>query len=233
MRWKTARLVTFLRGKIDATVDFRPTDDSPVGPAARPAFTRRNAPPPQATGGAGLLMLDDDDVQRASQGDRSAFERIVRATYSRTLRIARRVLAHEADANDVVQEAYTRAFVALREGRFRGEGPQFQAWLDRIVVRAALDALRQRVRTARRVDQHADFAEATDDGRSDPARAMDAKRALEAIRELSPEQRAAFVLRELEGLSIKEAAAALETTDGAIEQRVLRAWASLRRRLSS
>jgi RNA polymerase sigma-70 factor (ECF subfamily) len=177
-------------------------------------------------------MLDDDDVQRASQGDRSAFERIVRATYGRTLRIARRILAHEADANDVVQEVYTRAFVALREGRFRGRSSQLQAWLDRIVVRASLDALRQRVRSVRRVDDSQD-PDATGGAAADPARAIDAKRAIDAIRELAPDQRAAFVLRELEGLTIKETAAALETTDGAVEQRVLRAWASLRRRLSS
>ncbi len=179
-------------------------------------------------------MLESHDLQPALQlaidGDAPAFERIVRHTMPRALRIAARVCAHEADANDVVQESFTRAWVALREGRFRGTPAQFQSWLDRITVRAALDALRQRKR--RELRTHPERDPDTLSHSRDPADAIDARRALDALRSLSPEQRAAWVLRELEGLSIREAAAALECTDGAIEQRVLRAWAALRRRFS-
>lgn len=179
-------------------------------------------------------MPESDDFQRAVQlaidGDAQAFERIVRRSLARAQRIAARVCAHEADASDVVQEAFTRAWVALREGRFRGDSTQFQAWLDRITVRSALDALRQRKR--RELRTHPDRDPDTLSHSKDPADTIDARRALDAVQSLSPEQRAAWVLRELEGLSIREAAAALECTDGAIEQRVLRAWAALRRRFS-
>jgi RNA polymerase sigma-70 factor (ECF subfamily) len=175
-------------------------------------------------------MLESHDVQRAIDGDPQAFERIVRGSFARALRIAARVCAHEADAHDVVQEAFTRAFVALREGRFRGAQPQLQAWLDRIVVRAALDALRQRKRRERRIEAASDPDALSHS--PDPASAIDARRALDAVQQLSAEQRAAWVLRELEGLTIREAAEALECSDGAIEQRVLRAWAALRRRFS-
>lgn len=174
--------------------------------------------------------MESHDVQRAIEGDAQAFTRIVHETIERARRIARRVCAHEADADDVVQEAYTRAFIALREGRFRGGPAQLQSWLDRIVVRASLDAIRQRNRRERRIESRSD-----PDALSLPPDAddrIDARRALRAVQELSAEQRAAWVLRELEGLSIREAAVALECTDGAIEQRVLRAWAALRRRFS-
>lgn len=174
--------------------------------------------------------MESHDVQRAIEGDAQAFARIVHETIERSRRIARRVCAHEADADDVVQESYTRAFVALREQRFQGGPAQMQSWLDRIVVRAAIDAIRQRNRRSNRIAPESD-----PDSLSTPPTAdetVDARRALAAVRELSAEQRAAWVLRELEGLSIREAAAALECTDGAIEQRVLRAWASLRRRFA-
>lgn len=175
-------------------------------------------------------MLESHDVQRATEGDAPAFDRIVRATFERSLRIANRICAREADARDVVQEAYTRAFVALREGRFHGEAPQLQAWLDRIVVRASLDALRARSRRERHLQPAHDPDTLAQ--RGDPDARVDAAKALAAVQALSPEQRAAFVLRELEGLSIHEAALALQCTDGAIEQRVLRAWAALRRRFA-
>lgn len=176
--------------------------------------------------------MESDDVQRAIEGDAQAFTRIVHETIDRARRIARRVCAHEADADDVVQESFTRAFVALREGRFRGGPAQLQSWLDRIVVRASLDAIRQRNRREKRIESQSDpdsVARSSDAAADDR---IDARRALLAVQELSAEQRAAWVLRELEGLSIREAAAALDCTDGAIEQRVLRAWAALRRRFS-
>jgi RNA polymerase sigma-70 factor (ECF subfamily) len=174
--------------------------------------------------------MESDDVIRASAGDRAAFQRIVRGTIARAKRVAGRIVAHDADALDVVQEAYARAFVALREGQFRGTPAQMQSWLDRIVARAALDALRQRKRSASREDRDRDPD--TTAHSDDPARSADAVRALAAVRELGPDQRAAFVLRELEGLSIRETAEALGCSDGAVEQRVLRAWAALRRRFS-
>ena len=175
-------------------------------------------------------MLESHDVQRAIEGDAPAFERIVRGTFERSLRIANRICARDADARDVVQESYTRAFIALREGRFQGSSAQLQSWLDRIVVRASLDALRSRSRRERHIEPARD-PDALSHHR-DPDAQLDAQRALAAVQSLSPEQRAAFVLRELEGLSIHEAALALQCTDGAIEQRVLRAWAALRRRFA-
>ena len=158
--------------------------------------------------------------------DDAAFRALVEQTYGTSLRLARRIVAHEADAADVVQESYVRAYVALRAGRLRSDPTGLGSWLRSIVTRASLDALR--VRHRRR--------EAGDDGLDEvvapTAPGGVGRRDLErAIANPPTEQRTAFVLREVEGFTLSETAAELGCTVGAVEQRVLRAWAGLRRRL--
>jgi RNA polymerase sigma-70 factor (ECF subfamily) len=159
--------------------------------------------------------------------DDAEFTAWVARTHASSLRLARRILGRDADAADAVQESYVRAFVALRGGRFRSDASRLDAWLRRIVCRASLDALRARRRSPA-------GAEAAIEGVPDVAagRADIARRDLErAIADLPIDQRTAFVLREVEGFSLKETADALGCTVGAVEQRVLRAWAGLRRRM--
>jgi RNA polymerase sigma-70 factor (ECF subfamily) len=158
--------------------------------------------------------------------DDDAFRHWVARTHGGALRLARRIVAHEADAADVVQESYVRAYEALRAGRFRSDEAALWAWLRTIVTRVSLDALRARSRRPEASDDGLEEQAAPDSG------ASDARRDLErAVRSLSHEQRSAFVLREIEGLSLAETAAALGCTVGAVEQRVHRAWATLKRRL--
>lgn len=162
-------------------------------------------------------MLPDDESFRLWVGQ----------TSGDALRLARRIVAHEADAADVVQESYVRAYVALRSGQFRSDAAALLPWLKRIVTRASLDALRARHR--RREDGDEVIATVPDAGTTDRgAQRRDLER---AIADLPTDQRAAFVLREIEGFSLRETAAELDCTVGAIEQRVNRAWAGLRRRL--
>jgi RNA polymerase sigma-70 factor (ECF subfamily) len=163
------------------------------------------------------MLLDDE-----------AFRDWVAQTHAASLQLARRIVANEADAADVVQESYVRAYAALRSQRFRSGPEALAPWLRRIVTRASLDALRAR---GRRREQGAEALEelaspiATDAGED--------RGALErALLDLPSEQRAAFVLREVEGFSAKETAEQLGCTVGAVEQRVIRAWAGLRRRLN-
>ena len=62
----------------------------------------------------------------------AGFSAWVERTQSSSLRLARRILGHEADALDVVQESYVRAYVALRQGTFRSDASRLDAWLRRI-----------------------------------------------------------------------------------------------------
>ncbi len=158
-------------------------------------------------------------------GDRAAFEAIVRSTQQPLLRAAARVLGSREEALDVLQEAYLRAFGALLDGSFDGRA-RVSSWLYRVVMNASLDALRARRRrpTVPIPDREPQAGEGGTEARvalAELAKMLDL---------LPEEQRAALVLRELEGLSNAEVAEVLETTEGAIEQRLIRARATLRRR---
>src|ERR1039457_849647 len=99
----------------------------------------------ESTGGRDELA---ELVDAARDGDREAFDGLVRRTYVDTYTLALRLTSHEEDARDVVQEAYLRAWKGL--GRFRGES-QFSTWLYRITANTAFTHLqkRRRHRTAR------------------------------------------------------------------------------------
>ena len=82
-------------------------------------------------------------VDAARDGDRAAFDELVRRTYVETYTLALRLTGHEEDARDVVQEAYLRAWKGLR--RFRGDA-QFSTWLYRITANAAYTSVNRRRR---------------------------------------------------------------------------------------
>jgi RNA polymerase sigma-70 factor (ECF subfamily) len=167
----------------------------------------------------------EEAARRVAEGDRSAFETIVRATQGAMLRAAVRVLGSREEALDVLQEAYLRAFDALSGGGFDGRS-RVSSWLYRVVVNASLDAVRAKKR--RPTVALPDAADGAAEG-SPEARVALAELA-KMLDLLPPDQRAALVLRELEGLSNAEVAEILETSEGAIEQRLIRARATLRRR---
>ena len=88
------------------------------------------------------LAKDDDRlVERARQKDRAAIRLIIKQHNQRLYRIARSIVRNDSDAEDVLQEAYVRAFGAL--DRFRGEA-QLSTWLARIVINEALGFIRRR-----------------------------------------------------------------------------------------
>ncbi len=139
-------------------------------------------------------------------------------------RLAARLVGDLAEAEDALQEAYVDAYRALAEGRWDGRS-KVETWLYRIVTNASLDALRRRREIARDAPREPRF-----DGQV-TAEARIALRELDVLLEdLSPPDRAALVLVAVEGLSAKEAALALDCSEGAVEQRLVRARAALRAR---
>jgi RNA polymerase sigma-70 factor (ECF subfamily) len=168
----------------------------------------------------------EEAARRVAAGDGAAFEAIVRSTQGTLLRTAARVLGSREEALDVLQDAYLHAYDALSAGTFNGRC-RVSSWLYRVVVNASLDALRARRR--RPTLPLPEIEPEIDAGRGDARVAL---AELAKMLDLLPEeQRAALVLRELEGLSNAEVAEVLETSEGAIEQRLIRARATLRRRL--
>lgn len=160
-----------------------------------------------------------------SRGDSSAFRRVVAATSARLVRVAARILGSQEEAEDVVQESYLKAYRALVNGEFE-ERAEVSTWLYRIVTNGAIDALRGR---GRRPIPTETLPEATFDGAAS-AEAHLALRELEAwLGVLPPEQRVALVLKTVEGLSSTEIAEVMGTTEGAVEQKLVRARVALKR----
>lgn len=130
------------------------------------------------------------------------------------------------EGEDVVQEAYLRAYRSLTERRFDGRA-RVDAWLRRIVTNAALDALRSRRRRLRVAASHDEPAES--DGAVAEARI--ALSELSAwLRDLPPDQRVALTLKAVEGMSSGEVAETMSVSEGAVEQLLVRARAALRKK---
>lgn len=162
---------------------------------------------------------------RVTRGDLRAFRQIVDLTRAPLYRLASRMLGDLAEAEDVLQEAYVSAYKSLAAGGWDGRS-KVETWLYRIVANAAIDALRRRKARGREQPER----EPRFDGEVE-AEARVALRELDALlAELSPLDRAALVLVAVEGLSAREAAEALGATEGAVEQRLVRARAELRAR---
>ena len=157
-------------------------------------------------------------LARARRGDAAAFALLLRADDESHRRLAYRLLGDRAAMDDVLQEAYLRAYRALP--RFRG-GAAFGTWLYRIVYNACLDELR-RGRSRREVALHEQPAGVSPDGVEEQ---LDLERALAA---LPPELRAVVLLVDAEGLSYDEAAEVLGVASGTIGSRLSRARAALR-----
>ncbi len=153
--------------------------------------------------------------------DDEAFRAWVEASYGASLRLAQRIVANHADAADVVQESYIRAYVALRNDEIRAGEEARDGWLRSVVTRRSLDLLRARRRLREDGDDGLEEAPAPSDG---GVGRVELERAVLA---LPATQRVAFVLRELEGFTLKETAEQLGCSVGAVEQRVLRAWSRL------
>lgn len=163
-------------------------------------------------------------AERIAQHGALGFGPFVRATEDRLFRIALRILANQTDAEDALQEAYLRAYDALRTGRY-DERLRMEAWLVTIVTHIAIDTLRARKRRPAADDAEPLSQEALDEDQL--AAIVELGR---WVSELAPDQRAAVVLKFMEGMTSAEVAAILGISEGAVEQRLLRARAALKRR---
>ncbi len=169
-----------------------------------------------------------DLVSAARDGDREAFEELVRVSHAETYTLARRLTGNEEDARDVVQEAYLRAFKGLK--RFRGDA-QFSTWMYRITANCAATHL------AKRAKHRHDTLDSDDpvvDERAtyDPQAQIDAgdmrDRLTDALGDLPPRLRQVVVLRDIYDLPHEAIAAELGISESAAKVRLHRARKKLR-----
>jgi RNA polymerase sigma-70 factor (ECF subfamily) len=146
------------------------------------------------------------------------------------LRLSARILGDVGDAEDALQDAYTRVWRALESGELADEAFA-KTYLYRAVTNAALDALRRKKRRAVWARFFGDDAPEVDGHGVSPDVGVALGELGALLGELPDEQRIALVLKELEGWTSAEIAVARGTSEGAVEQRLLRARAALRARM--
>ena len=207
-----------------------------------------SGPPPAATEPAPPTdghPPDAELVLLAQKGDAQAFSILVNRHQRQLYRLALRMTQSEADAQEILQEAFLNAWQKLP--LFRGES-QFSSWLYRIAANSALMRLRRKRRAPDAVsDQPQELAQPsfTSDGQYEkPPHSDWSQRADEkllsnelgehinaAVRTLPDDYRTVFLLKDVDGLSNEEIADALELTVPAVKSRLHRARLALREQL--
>ena len=187
------------------------------------------------------IVVDDEGllVTQAKGGDAAAFNELVSRYERRIFRLAQNITRNREDAEDVMQEAFIKAYTNL--AGFQGDS-RFYTWLVRIAVNEALMKLRKR----RPGEFSLDEPVASDDGDLTPrdfadwgpspeqryARSEMNEILTAAIEKLDPDFRIVFVLRDIEGMTNEEAAEATQLSLAAAKSRLHRARLFLRDRLT-
>jgi len=185
-------------------------------------------------------LPEPEIVALARAGDREAFRAIMQRCNQRLFRVARAVLGDVAEAEDVLQEAYAKAFAAI--AGFRGEAG-IATWLTRIVLNEAHSRLRRRrptvaveaIETAQESAQVLAFPNLarSEDPEADAARGQIRRILEQAVDELPEPFRLVFILREVEELSVEETAAHLGLNPETVKTRLHRARKRLREALDA
>jgi len=182
------------------------------------------------------MSMEESDiaaVARAREGDGEAFRLLVERHSRGIFRLAYRLTRSEQDSEDLVQETFLRAFRNLSGFEQRAN---FATWLYRIAVNCSMDWIRKR-----RVHEQLDEGDADCGGSGTRSERSDSEsriyqmevqqRVRYALKGLSPLERAAFVLRHFEGMSIEEIGGALGVRSNAAKHSIFRAVRKMRRAL--
>ncbi len=181
---------------------------------------------------------DEDLVRIAQAGDNRAFDELIRRYQEKVYRLAYKILRHEEDAAETLQDAFLSAYRGLKS--FKAEST-FSTWLYRVATNAALMKYRKRRDRHVSLEQSQSPYEdaeplALPDWSAEPLEELlDAETRQimeEGIQRLPEDLRTVFVLRDVEGLSNAEVAEVLDISVAAVKSRLHRARISLRDRLN-
>lgn len=160
-------------------------------------------------------------IQQARKGDREAMDQILAAHEQAVLRVALRMLGRLEDAQDAAQDVFLRLYRSLDQFDDRR---QLRPWLYRMTVNVCLDLLRRRRQHVELTEDRGTAAEA-----EQTLLVEERKAAVEwALPRLAPRERAALLLREVEGLSTREVAEVLEIEEATVRSLIYQARGHLR-----
>jgi RNA polymerase sigma-70 factor (ECF subfamily) len=177
-------------------------------------------------------------VKRVQRGDKSAFDLLVRKYQHKVVKLVLRYVRNPAEAEDIAQEAFIKAYRALPQ--FRGDSA-FYTWMYRIAINTAKNSLASRDRSPIAYDidltdpeeSHSVQTRLQDPDTPEGMALTEEIRGIvnSAIEGLPEELKTAIVLRELDGLSYEEIAAAMDCPVGTVRSRIFRAREAIDKRL--
>ena len=177
-------------------------------------------------------------VKRVQRGDKTAFDLLVRKYQHKVVKLVLRYVRNPAEAEDIAQEAFIKAYRALPQ--FRGDSA-FYTWMYRIAINTAKNSLASRDRSPIAYDldltdpeeSHSVQTKLQDPDTPEGMALTEEIRLIvnSAIEALPEELKTAIVLRELDGLSYEEIAAAMECPVGTVRSRIFRAREAIDKRL--
>lgn len=183
-------------------------------------------------------MQADDDmlVKQSRDGDLDAFEELVKRYEGKVYTVAYRFMGNHADASDLAQEAFIKAFQALTS--FRGDS-SFATWLYRITANACRDEIRKQHRQKKlsleEMISHGGGSYPVAGTEPSPEESLERWELHDLVQKqlngLSGDHRLILVMRELQGMSYEEIAASLDCTLGTVKSRLNRARQALKQRV--
>ena len=187
------------------------------------------------------MTVEESDlvlVKRVQRGDKTAFDLLVRKYQHKVVKLVLRYVRNPAEAEDIAQEAFIKAYRALPQ--FRGDSA-FYTWMYRIAINTAKNSLASRDRSPIAYDldltdpeeSHSVQTKLQDPDTPEGMALTEEIRGIvnSAIEGLPEELKTAIVLRELDGLSYEEIAAAMECPVGTVRSRIFRAREAIDKRL--
>jgi len=174
-----------------------------------------------------MSKTEEKTIRKAAAGDRLAFRDLVLEHSHAMFRLAWRLSGDKTAADDIVQEAFIKAWQKI--GDFRMES-SFRSWINRITVNTAMDYLRKQSRLAARTTAEPEW-ERSREGSETPKHDVQIDIQTQthaAMMLLSEKERAALMLRHFEGHSINEIAQMLDLTSNACKQTIFRAVRKMR-----
>ena len=174
------------------------------------------------------MLVELETIQRAQSGDEAAFNQIVQAYRKRILGTVYRLIGHSGDVEDVSQDVFVRLYHSLSQLRSL---EVFERWLHRLTVNTTYDYLRKKRRSAAITmadlsDEQVVVADAVEGGKqhSEELRQREARATVQALLgRISEEDRILLLLREVEGLSLKELNEIYDIKENALKVRLFRA----------
>jgi RNA polymerase sigma-70 factor (ECF subfamily) len=159
---------------------------------------------------------------RASLGDLSAFEEVYKACSSFVYNVALRITHNNADAEEVSQDVFMKIYHKLKDFGFRSA---FKTWVYRVTVNTAINHYRKAIRQQKGKVDYESVADSLSAGDSPQEAAIQSDNEIQLnalLKNLGPKLKACLILREIEGLSYREIAAALKIPVNTVRSRLKR-----------